>query len=193
MGKMKLFKNVGIEDLESILKNGILPISETGNDNWEEGKRGNNAKDVVYLFSPKLEVNSFPKAYGIVLLEVEVEAQLNTFEKNDEHIDDYDEYIVDRVEVQDIKAVYIPKIFEDRVREFLTEETLKKVTFVEISAKHYQDFNLIEADEKTLSAFGKTAEIDSTEFNFFRGKRKVQGLFSEIEQIFDLYKVVYKF
>lgn len=35
---MKLFKNVGIEDLESILKNGILPISETGNDNWEEGK-----------------------------------------------------------------------------------------------------------------------------------------------------------
>jgi hypothetical protein len=32
---MKLYKNVDIKDLESILENGILPISVTGNDNWK--------------------------------------------------------------------------------------------------------------------------------------------------------------
>lgn len=47
---MKLYKNVDILDLNNILKNGILPISKTGNDNWSENKRSNNSKDVVYLF-----------------------------------------------------------------------------------------------------------------------------------------------
>lgn len=48
---MKLYKNVDIIDLNNILKDGILPISKTGNDNWSENKRSNNSKDVVYLFS----------------------------------------------------------------------------------------------------------------------------------------------
>lgn len=43
---MKLFKNVDILDLENIMRDGILPISKTGNDNWGENKRSNNSKDI---------------------------------------------------------------------------------------------------------------------------------------------------
>ena len=47
---MKLYKNVDILDLENIMREGILPIDVTGNNNWEESRRSNNATDVVYLF-----------------------------------------------------------------------------------------------------------------------------------------------
>ena len=45
---MKLYKNVDILDLENIMRDGILPISQTNNDNWSDGNRSNNSKDVVY-------------------------------------------------------------------------------------------------------------------------------------------------
>ena len=51
---MKLFKNVGLQELKDILNYGILPISITGNDNWEENYRSNNSREVVYLFKPKV-------------------------------------------------------------------------------------------------------------------------------------------
>ena len=49
---MTLYKNVDIVDLDSILEKGILSLSESGNNNWIEGKRAPNFKEVVYLFSP---------------------------------------------------------------------------------------------------------------------------------------------
>ena len=48
---MKLFKNVDFRDLPAILAEGILPISVTGNDNWDDGRRASNSREVVYLFN----------------------------------------------------------------------------------------------------------------------------------------------
>ncbi|KYM52121.1 hypothetical protein A2U07_07010 [Fusobacterium necrophorum subsp. funduliforme] len=189
---MRLFKNVNLEDLERILTEGILPISKTGNDNWEFGKRGDNSKDVVYLFSPKTQVNSFPKSYGIVLLEVEADAKLNALAENDTHRDDYDEYIAGEVKPENIKKVYIPVILKDRVSEILSQEILEKITFVEVAAKYYEGHEKNVANDGILKLFAETTALNTTEYGYFRGKRMVQGLFGMKEEVFDLYEIEYK-
>lgn len=61
---MKLYKNVDICDLASILEKGILSLDKSGNDNWENEKRAKNPTDRVYLFQPiEGESNSYPKSY----------------------------------------------------------------------------------------------------------------------------------
>ena len=102
--KMKLYKNVSSEDLEKILKEGILPISKTGNDNWEGNRRANNSTEVVYLFNPTSEVKSFTQ-YGDVVLEVEVEAYRNEIAPNDSNRGQYEEYIVSEVKPEEIVGV----------------------------------------------------------------------------------------
>ena len=102
--KMKLYKNVSSEDLEKILKEGILPISKTGNDNWEGSRRANNSTEVVYLFNPTSEVKSFSQ-YGDVVLEVEVEAYRNEIAPNDSNRGQYEEYIVAEVKPEQIIGV----------------------------------------------------------------------------------------
>lgn len=102
--KMKLYKNVSSEDLEKILKEGILPISKTGNDNWEGNRRANNSTEVVYLFNPTSDVTSFTQ-YGDVVLEVEVEAYRNEIAPNDSNRGQYEEYIVTEVKPEQIIGV----------------------------------------------------------------------------------------
>mgnify|MGYP000860672380 FL=1 len=102
--KMKLYKNVSSEDLEKILKEGILPISKTGNDNWEGNRRANNSTEVVYLFNPTTDVTSFTQ-YGDVVLEVEVEAYRNEIAPNDSNRGQYEEYIVAEVKPEEIVGV----------------------------------------------------------------------------------------
>lgn len=102
--KMKLYKNVSSEDLEKILKEGILPISKTGNDNWEGNRRANNSTEVVYLFNPTSDVTSFTQ-YGDVVLEVEVEAYRNEIAPNDSNRGQYEEYIVAEVKPEQIIGV----------------------------------------------------------------------------------------
>ena len=102
--KMKLYKNVSSEDLDKILKEGILPISKTGNDNWEGNRRANNSTEVVYLFNPTSEVKSFTQ-YGDVVLEVEVEAYLNEIAPNDSNRGQYEEYIASEVKPEEIVGV----------------------------------------------------------------------------------------
>ena len=102
--KMKLYKNVSSEDLEKILKEGILPISKTGNDNWEGNRRANNSTEVVYLFNPTTDVTSFTQ-YGDVVLEVEVEAYKNEIAPNDSNRGQYEEYIVAEVKPEEIVGV----------------------------------------------------------------------------------------
>ena len=68
---MILYKNVDIKDLESILAKGILSLNVSGNNNWDDGKRADNSCDVVYLFKPLTEENSFCN-YGITLLEIDI-------------------------------------------------------------------------------------------------------------------------
>ena len=102
--KMKLYKNVSSEDLDKILKEGILPISKTGNDNWEGNRRANNSTEVVYLFNPTTDVKSFSQ-YGDVVLEVEVEAYRNEIAPNDSNRGQYEEYIVTEVKPEEIIGV----------------------------------------------------------------------------------------
>lgn len=102
---MKLYKVVSSEDLDNILKDGILPISKTGNDNWEDDKRADNSIDVVYLFNPLTEQKNF-RQYGDVLLEVETTAYRNEVAPNDANRNKYEEYITYEVKPEEITKVH---------------------------------------------------------------------------------------
>lgn len=160
---MKLFKNVGLQELKDILKNGILPISVTGNDNWEEGKRSNNSREVVYLFSPKNEYNTFMQ-YGLVLLEVETEnAVKNEFMENDINKDFYDEYAKEKIKPKEIKKIYIPKIFKKQINktDFL-RGIENQVTWVEL-----------EKLPKETEEYENTVNVTDS-YNYLRGKLNVR-------------------
>lgn len=136
---MKLYKNVDIKDLESILAKGILSLNKSGNDNWDEDKRVNNSRDVVYLFKPLTEENSFCK-YGIVLLEIDIpdnEVMENQLTENDKNKGKYVEYITDEVPVGYIKGIYIPELFKERID--LPEEIILKISWCGFKANYYGD------------------------------------------------------
>lgn len=167
---MKLYKNVDICDLDSILKNGILSLSSCGNNNWANGKRANNSTDVVYLFSPKTCVNSFTQ-YGVALVEVDVDcAQKNQMLDSDANIGMYDEYVVSSVSTSEIKAIYIPEIFKSKLK--LTESVSDKITWCDMVCNYYTghfDEKAI-ATNDVLNEFANTACVEcSKTFNFFRG------------------------
>lgn len=174
---MKLFKNVGLQELKDILKNGILPISVTGNDNWEENNRSNNSKDVVYLFSPKTELNTFMQ-YGLVLLEVETEnAVKNKFMKNDVNKDCYDEFIKDKINPNEIKKIYIPKILKKQI---------EKTDFLNGLENQIIWVDLKELPEE-LKDYENTVNV-SDFYNYLRGKLNARierkffyGEFVEVE------------
>ena len=92
---MKLYKNVDIIDLNNILKNGILPISKTGNDNWSENKRSNNSMDVVYLFEALNQGDSFMH-YGLVLIEID---------KNDAILNEIDDFDINKGNISNISPL----------------------------------------------------------------------------------------
>lgn len=183
---MKLYKNVDICDLNSILKKGIISLDESENNNWEEGKRAKNPTDCVYLFQPiEGKPNAFPE-YGVALLEVEVEsARKSDFTENDVHKAEYIEYVTAKVEISAIKRVLIPEIFQSRLE--LPEEVENHVEFCRMTAKIYGDDELEEASKKALEMFAKTALIENSAcFNFFRGN-------DEKRHMIDLYEVEYIF
>lgn len=184
---MILYKNVDICDLDSILERGILSLDESGNGNWDEGKRADNRTDVVYLFtSIEGKNNTFPE-YGAALLEVEVEnVKKSDFCENDTHKADYTEYITDKVKPEQIKRVIIPSVFKERLR--ISESTDKMVDWCGMTAEVYgNDDKLEQADEELLEKFSKTAPLQkSNSFNFFRGS-------DEKRHMVDLYNVKYVF
>lgn len=183
---MRLYKNVDICDLNSILNEGILSLDESGNNNWEENKRAENPTDCVYLFqSIDGKSNTFPE-YGVALLEVEVEdAKKSDFTENDVHEKEYIEYVTAKVEASAIKRVLIPKIFQNRLE--LSEEVVTNVEFCGMTAKAYGDDELEEVGEEVLEMFAKTAPIENSAcFNFFRGN-------DEKRHMIDLYEVEYIF
>ena len=182
---MKLYKNVCVRNLNNILKNGILPISATGNNDWADGKRANNSLEVIYLFDPITDANVFPN-YGFVLLEVEVEAEENQMAANDSNISKYIEYITNEVSPSEIKNVYIPKFLKDYIE--IPEEAFKKVTWVEIDADYYKNQNYkekVKVDEEALTQFAKTTNLYTNRDNYFRGITKEH-------EMLDLYNVKYK-
>ena len=184
---MILYKNVDIKDLESILSKGILSLNVSGNNNWDDGKRADNSCDVVYLFRPLTEENSFCN-YGVALLEIDIpdnEVKENQLLENDRYNGKYIEYITDEVSVQYIKTIYIPKIFKERID--LPENILSKITWCGMKANYYGDENKENCPDEVLKQFAKTAEImDASEFNFFRGV-------TEKRTMIDLYDIQYVF
>ena len=184
---MKLYKNVDIKDLESILERGILSLNDSGNNNWDDGKRADNSKDVVYLFKPLKGQNSFCQ-YGTALLEVCVpddKVKENVLAENDVNKGKYIEYITEKVNAELIRAVYIPEIFKNRLD--LSKEIGYKITWCEMKANHYGENGREECPVEVLEQFAKTAEImDASEYNFFRGE-------TEKRTMIDLYDVQYKF
>lgn len=113
---MRLYKNVDIKDLGSILEKGILSMDACGNNNWEPGYRADNATNVVYLFKPLPFKCNYFSQYGQALIECEVnDAKENEFLPNDYNKGLYVEYVTSEVKPQDIKAVYIPNEYKDQV------------------------------------------------------------------------------
>ena len=184
---MILYKNVDIKDLESILTKGILSLNVSGNNNWDDGKRADNSCDVVYLFRPLTEENSFCN-YGVALLEIDIpddKIKENQLLENDRYNGKYVEYITDEVSVQYIKAIYIPELFKNRID--LPENILSKITWCGMKANYYGDSVRENCPDEVLKQFAKTAEImDASEFNFFRGV-------TEKREIIDLYDIQYIF
>ena len=184
---MILYKNVDIKDLESILSKGILSLNVSGNNNWDDGKRADNSCDVVYLFRPLTEENSFCN-YGVALLEIDIpddKIKENQLLENDRYNGKYIEYIADEVPAQCIKAIYIPKIFKERID--LPENILSKITWCGMKANYYGDSGRENCPDEVLKQFAKTAEIiDASEFNFFRGV-------TEKRTMIDLYDIQYVF
>lgn len=101
---LRLYKVVDKEDLEKILKEGILPISKTGNNNWEGNRRADNSTEVVYLFKPLTDQLNFTQ-YGDVLLEVETTAYRNEILPGDRNRGKYEEFITFEVKPEEIKGV----------------------------------------------------------------------------------------
>ena len=182
---MILYKNVDIKDLESILSKGILSLNVSGNNNWDDGKRADNSCDVVYLFRPLTEENSFCN-YGVALLEIDIsddEIKENQLLENDGYNGKYVEYIADKVVADCIKSIYIPKLFKNRVA--LPIEIMSRITWCGIKANHYGDDGKENCPVEVFEQFAKTAEImDTSSFNFFRGV-------SEKREMIDLYDIQY--
>ena len=166
--EMRLFKNVDIEDLNKILKEGILPVSKTQNNNWNKGRRANNSKDVVYLFKAKENGDSFTQ-YGLVLLEVEVEdATSNEMLEQDVNRGLYEEYVAPMVAAEKIVNVYIPKIFKRRIEDIYEVALPNNVNYVEVEFDCHTS-NKAVTKENVQDIFAKTAPLSTNDFNYLRG------------------------
>ena len=160
-------------------------MDKCGNNNWDERKRANNPTDIVYLFSPKSEVNSFPE-YGVALIEVDVDNAIQyKMDKSDVHIGKYVQYIVDEVDPKNIVNVYIPSVFKSKLD--IPNFVLNKVNWCEMETDYYDDEgNLVPCNAQIINQFAKTALIkNSNSFNFFRGVDSKR-------RILDIYNIRYK-
>lgn len=151
------YKNVDITDLTSILEKGILPIDKCGNHNWDSGRRAGNATDVVYLFRPKRR--NCLKMYGLALIEISdnITAHKTSFVIGDRNEPNYDEYITDQVNTEDILNIYLPEFLKDRIladpRYALSKQVKEHITWVPFKAYVFTP------DEKEAEFFDDTINI----------------------------------
>lgn len=181
---MTLYHNCDYRDLSSIL---------TGNNRWDNGKRVNNSEDVVYLFKPVGKQNSFTQ-YGICLIEVETDATENVLDEADCNHGKYAEYVTEYVPTNQIKAVYIPEVFKDKVASEFDLETLAKITWCDFYAEEIDGYvstgfcegysTYKRVSEERLSEFVRTAELKVDGFNYFRG-------IDDTRCMIDLYNISY--
>ncbi len=167
---MILFKNVDINDLISITEKGIIPLDECEFNNWEDGKRADNRTDVVYLFDAiePTKKNSFIN-YGLVLLKVDVDsATENELSSCDVNKGKYIEYITDRVAPEQIKDIYIPKCFKQRILTLNNEDRIlpdSPITWCDITISEWNK----PFTSDRLERFVKTAPLSTLQPNYLRG------------------------
>lgn len=179
---MILYKNVDICDLKSIMEKGILSLDACGNNNWDDGKRGENSTSVVYLFQPLTKENSFPE-YGAALLEIDCSADRSEMPDFDVHKGKYEEYITEQVLPSQIRRIFIPKIF----RPYIEAPTNLDICWCQMEADYYGDGGLEKCSSEILEQFARTAPFMSAKaFNFFRGMNKDRTMI-------DLYNIIYSF
>lgn len=157
-------------------------------------KRADNSQNVVYLFNPIGKQNSFFQ-YGICLIEVDTDATEKTLDENDYNHGKYTEYVAESVPVNQIKAVYIPNIFMERISSELDSEILAKITWCDLYAEEVDEYietgfckgylTYKKVSDERLSIFAKTAELKVDGFNYFRGV-------DETNHMIDLYNIIYK-
>lgn len=149
-----------------------MPISQTNNDNWSDGNRSNNSKDMVYLFDALNQGDSFTH-YGLVLIEADIDdAILNEIDDFDINNGEYIEYIASEVPVNNIKGIYIPKIFEEPLRaKYEVDFSEIDVKFVDVEFLIYSPElgEYILADDEDKSIFADTANLSTSDFNYLRG------------------------
>lgn len=179
---MILYKNVDICDMKSIMEKGILSLDACGNNNWDDGKRGENSTSVVYLFQPLTKENSFPE-YGAALLEIDCSADRSEMPDFDVHKGKYEEYITEQVLPSQIRRIFIPKIFKP----YIEAPTNLDICWCQMEADYYGDGGLEKCSSEILEQFARTAPFMSAKaFNFFRGMNKDRTMI-------DLYNIIYSF
>ena len=161
---MTLYKNVDLEDLKSIMKKGILPISKTGN-NWGAGKRAPNSTDVslplcrhwrstilsrntVWLFSKSK--SKLPKTNSSKATSTKA-STANTPQP--------------KFKPEQIKNIYIPSMYENRedLEQFISG---LNVTFVEIEGTVTVGTETNEITEETKTMFAQRTSINTADYNF---------------------------
>ena len=183
---MKLFKNVDVKDLESIMTRGLLSANAANNHNWDGSNRADNSLDLVYLFSPKTSANSMTH-YGTALVEVETAAEPHKIREMDVNRGLYDEFTAPTVKPDEIKAVYLPEILRTLCEAELTPEIIDRVTWVEISAQDWRDEDLDYRDMTTESLREWAASVQYIDTGYFY----LRGLHAD-KSVWDVKNVTYK-
>lgn len=191
---MKLFHNADINDLNSIVKEGLLPLSVTKNDNWSGGRRSDNSRDVVYLFNSISKQNSFIQ-YGAALIEVDVDnATKSELLERDANRGKYEEYTIDRVPADKIRKIYIPRIFKDKamtpgpIFNAPNADVLRKVVWCDIDGDYLgadvDDFTPMDDDVKSI--------LRDTAGAFVINDLYFRGCDPQTRRVFDVYNIVYR-
>lgn len=151
---MRLYKNVDIKDLDSILEKGLLSMDACGNNNWQPGYRAANATNVVYLFKPLPFKRNYFSQYGQALIECEVnDAEENEFLPNDYNKGLYVEYVASEVKPQNITAIYIPNEYKEQVT--ISSDLIQYVDYINalnssLGCKDNLDLNQYEVKQMEL-------------------------------------------
>lgn len=127
---------------------------------------------MVYLFDALNQGDSFTH-YGLVLIEVDIDdAILNEIDDFDINKGEYVEYIASEVPVNNIKGIYIPKMFEEPLRvKYEVDFSEIDVKFVDVEFSVYSSElgEYILADEDAKQVYIETANLSTTDFNYLRG------------------------
>ena len=127
---------------------------------------------MVYLFEALNQGDSFTH-YGLVLLEIDIDdAVLSEIDDFDINKGQYIEYIASEVHVNNIKGIYIPKIFEEPIMaKYEVDFSEINVKFVDVEFSVYSSEldEYVLADDEDKSIFIDTANLSTSDFNYLRG------------------------